>query len=156
MWLSVSNVTLYEYQVGEDVNFTSGLLTASISDTSITLSVLKPLTKYYWHIRSYNTAQTGLWSTIWTFTTSTNVGITLGELVSSTKIFPNPCTESLLFLQDDIDANELHIYSMEGNEIKLPLVKFNTPNSVEINVQTLSSGLYLLKYSNRVYRFVKQ
>jgi hypothetical protein len=71
-WISSSGAVSYRLQLGKDSTFSTTICdTTGLIDTSLTISGLSNLTKYYWRVNAKNTVGTNNWSTIWNFTTLT-------------------------------------------------------------------------------------
>ena len=62
-------------------------------------------------------------------------------LAKGLKLFPNPSsTKFSIYNSSQIELNKVEIYSLLGKKLK----EFNT-NSIQYNIEDLSSGLYLVK-----------
>jgi hypothetical protein len=59
----------YRLEVATDAGFTNRVAGISTTQTSATLSQLSQLTDYYWHVKAFNTADSGAFSTARKFTT---------------------------------------------------------------------------------------
>ena len=68
------------------------------------------------------------------------------NLAHKLKLFPNPSsTKFSIYNSSQIELNKVEIYSLLGKKLK----KFDT-NSIQYNIEDLSSGLYLVRiYSNK-------
>jgi endo-1,3(4)-beta-glucanase len=68
------------------------------------------------------------------------------NLAHKLKLFPNPSsTKFSIYISSQIELNKVEIYSLLGKKLK----KFDT-NSIQYNIEDLSSGLYLVRiYSNK-------
>jgi len=69
-WNNVSNANNYTLQVSTNSSFTNFVFDAdSLTATSIQLTNLSGLTKYYWHVNATNNFGTKGWTETWSFTT---------------------------------------------------------------------------------------
>lgn len=72
-WLASSGAISYDVQVSTDGTFTQSAKivfdTTGVTDESITLNELPANATYYWRVDATNTAGTGVWSSVWVFTT---------------------------------------------------------------------------------------
>jgi uncharacterized protein (TIGR02145 family) len=79
-WNAVTGATSYTLQVSTDISFnTFGYNQASITTNNQQVTVLKPLTQYYWKVSTTNEFGTSNWSTpAWNFITASggNTGTT--------------------------------------------------------------------------------
>jgi hypothetical protein len=74
----------YRIQISTDSTFVTGVyVDTTVADTSLVVSGLSPQTKYHWRVNASDSAGTSLWSSIWSFTTGTqlawtqmNIGLT--------------------------------------------------------------------------------
>lgn len=69
-WNSSAKTTTYQLQVSTNSSFTTTLVDESgIIQTMSNLAGLQQQTTYYWRVRGTNSAGTGNWSSVWSFTT---------------------------------------------------------------------------------------
>jgi hypothetical protein len=69
-WNAVSNATTYRLQVSTDESFSTTVFDDStLSGTSEQVPGLANKTKYFWHVNAKNSAGTGPFSDVWSFTT---------------------------------------------------------------------------------------
>ncbi len=69
-WNSSTGAATYRLQVSTDSTFaTSAYNTGGLATTSVTVSGLANLTKYFWRVNASNSAGTSSWSSVWNFTT---------------------------------------------------------------------------------------
>jgi hypothetical protein len=73
--------------------------------------------------------------------------------VNNLTAYPNPST-NLLFVEGVSSEDNVHLYDLKGNELKIPRVLVN--NILQINTSTLPQGLYLLQVNNQTIKFQKQ
>ncbi|MBR2260717.1 MAG: T9SS type A sorting domain-containing protein [Paludibacteraceae bacterium] len=70
----------------------------------------------------------------------------------SNRIYPNPVTEQLIILSDEEEDFYYSIYSVDGK-----LVSSGRSRTGEvINVASLATGIYEIKFNNQNLRFIKQ
>ncbi len=69
-WWSATDATTYEWQVSDDVSFTTVLFDSTgIADTVLISPQLSHGKTYYWRVRAANTSGSGEWSDVWFFET---------------------------------------------------------------------------------------
>jgi Cohesin domain/Secretion system C-terminal sorting domain/Fibronectin type III domain/Bacterial Ig-like domain (group 2) len=69
-WSGSAGATSYRLQVATDSLFTAMVYNSGgLLSTSVSLSSLLNLTKYYWRVNAGNSAGSSAWSTVWAFTT---------------------------------------------------------------------------------------
>ncbi len=69
----------------------------------------------------------------------------------SIKLFPNPTTSIVYFDNIDTDFKEVNIYNNLGQEVGKSNFS-TTSNNQEIDMRSLSAGVYILKFSNNEKR----
>lgn len=145
-WAPIKTAVGYDWAISTDANPpANGTPTAN---TSVLAAYLAPGTTYYAHVRSNcNTvySQSG-WSTISFKTWATGVdnvtGGTMGLMA-----YPNPVKEILTIDMKGIRANnaQLTVSDITGKVVRMINV---TADKTEINMNGLSSGVYILKYND--------
>jgi|GEM_PF-2494813 len=82
-WNASSGANTYSIQVATDVNFTSVIYSASsLSSTQVSVTGLNANSQYFWRVNATNNVGTSAYSVIWSFTTSTQSGISAPALIS--------------------------------------------------------------------------
>ncbi len=72
-WLISTGASSYRLQFSSDSTFATTLVdTAGLTDTTLTVSGLSNLTKYYWRVNAMNVGGTSHWSQVWNFKTLGN------------------------------------------------------------------------------------
>ena len=68
-------------------------------------------------------------------------------------LFPNPAT-NLIFLKGDISAiHKIEVFNTFGQKV----LNQDNPNTKQINISKLSSGMYFIKINNnQTLKFIKQ
>jgi hypothetical protein len=70
IWHSVKNVSKYEVQISSSVGFNPLILNDIIIDTSVNVTGLSYITKYYWRVRAIDSkGLSSNWSNIWALVT---------------------------------------------------------------------------------------
>ena len=95
-WNSVFGASSYIYEITEDENFISGVVTQMITETEKEIIGLAYETQYFWRVKSSDGAVESDWSEIWNFTTET--------LSLNTPILISPANNSI-----DLDFNLITI-----------------------------------------------
>ncbi len=119
---------------------------------TISLTNLQPNTVYYYIAESTNSAGTGqaslnvggtYYPTVYSFTTS-NLGINEVKKELNASIFPNP-VKDILNIQFDGKLKSVEIYNTQGQ-------KLITSAQKQINISSLSSGVYLIRVEDNENR----
>lgn len=119
---------------------------------TISLTNLQPNTVYYYIAESTNSAGTGqaslnvggtYYPTVYSFTTS-NLGINEVKKELNASIFPNP-VKDILNIQFDGKLKSVEIYNTQGQ-------KLITSAQKQINISSLSSGVYLIRIEDNENR----
>lgn len=80
-WNASSGATSYRLQVSTDSTFTTTTYdTSSLSATSKSINGLASQTKYFWRVNATNSAGTSAWSTVWSFTTASQLSISWTQM----------------------------------------------------------------------------
>ena len=85
-WAAAENATGYQAQVSTAWDFSTLVVNATSSSTSVALSNLNPLTTYYWRVRGTNGTGSGNWSTTRSFNTS--------QIATSVPVLVSPANQS--------------------------------------------------------------
>ncbi len=145
-WAPIKTAVGYDWAVTTDANPpANGTPTAS---TSLLAAYLAPGTTYYAHVRSRCStiySQSG-WSTISFKTWTTGVDNVSGSAIGLIA-YPNPVKEVLTVNMQGVRANnaQLTIIDITGKIVRSMAV---VSDKNEINMNGLSSGVYILKYSD--------
>lgn len=71
---------------------------------------------------------------------------------NSIRLYPNPITDGVLYIESDTPINEVSIFDISGNVV-LYKSAVNTIN--DIDVSKLKNGFYLIRIAGRVYKIIK-
>lgn len=154
-WSPVPNATDYTLQVSLSSVFTVGNLVYNQSGlTGVTQQVggLNPNTLYYWRVRSAANGVQGYYSTKFSFTTGTGVGVNETDAINSdfslTDVFPNPAYDILKV--NTISEKPGKIYfelkNIEGKTVSIFSKKVSAKKTTtNIDVHKLSKGMYVLE-----------
>jgi parallel beta-helix repeat protein len=154
-WDTVKTGSQYEYVIDQNASDPQfGTMTQS---RSVLATGLLPATDYYAHVRSfcnniYNTSVkpdgSPLWSTLQFKTLFPASVSNSAGAKSGLSIYPNPVKEMLTIqLFDKIDGNAtIAITDVTGKVLRNIEV---TGMKMEVNIATLPTGMYLLKYTDR-------
>lgn len=121
---------------------------------------LEASTLYYWRVRAMSAIDTSDFSPVWTFTTSSPVGVPEYFKDSGLAIFPNPAQDVITI---QVNSNqgadvELTIYDLLGQAVFKRNLLFNAGfNQSELLLGDISNGIYLIKlvkddqiYTNKI------
>lgn len=71
------------------------------------------------------------------------------------QIYPNPATNILCINNiSDLDITQVHVFSSSGREINVPIEKIN--NTIRISLESINSGLYIVKLKDIDFKFIKK
>jgi len=145
VWNKVDSVSGYMLEISETSDFSTTIVSVSVSDTCYDLSGnLESNTKYYWRVKSLKDGNESVWSTVWSFTIVSETGIKDRSKSMEFKIFPNPSTgEFYINLNNQNDLNQIYLYDSMGRYLETIIVK-NKP-SIRVNLRYLLPGVYYLK-----------
>jgi hypothetical protein len=148
-WDPVPNADSYTLQVSTSSTFTTQSMvynTAGITATSQQVNNLNPLQYYYWRVRSASGTIQGFYSTKFSFTTGTTIGIDEPD-IQMISLYPNPSSEFInlsvllkhpgqatITLSDKLGRM---VYNASEN-LQSDLLEHSIP------VKGFSAGLYLL------------
>jgi hypothetical protein len=134
-WGSVSGAISYRLQIATDSLFSSPILNNGNITTNtfvVPSSTLNFQTKYYWRVNATNSIATGPWSSVWDFTTISN-------LPPATPVLLSPAngsdTVGLTPILDWFDA-------VGANSYRLMVATDSNFNSVILDVSNISSSNY--------------
>ncbi len=140
-WNNTSNTTFYEYQYSTDVQFVSPApVSATSTVSSVIINGLNYNTTYYWRVRSNDGNGYSYWSSVWSFTTASNIGI--DENVASFDLYPNPVKGFINLKFDDSDIRKISIYDVLGQQVWSVEV---SGESAQIDLSMLSPGSYIVR-----------
>jgi photosystem II stability/assembly factor-like uncharacterized protein len=166
-WNRVSGATSYRVQLSTDSNFTITLVNDStVTDSLYTVlsGVLQNNVKYYWRVRAKNAVGSGLYSSVWNFTTSlTGISHAGNEIPDEHKLYnnyPNPFNPSTR-IKFDLPKHsfvKLTVFDITGRETGV-LVNENLnagSYEYEFNAVNLSSGVYFYRISAGDFTNIKK
>ena len=158
-WKAIGNIDSYEYQVAEDLAFSSGLQTGintalSIHeglDTQFAPTGLNNGQTYYWKVRLIINGQPEAWSDTWSFTVASN-GVSTKDLLIEkydVKVYPNPMKNEgfVSFTLDKGSDVSVAILDMMGKERLLINKSYLGTGSHVFAIQNpnLPTGIYLIR-----------
>ncbi|AWH86441.1 hypothetical protein HYN59_15590 [Flavobacterium album] len=126
----------YDYNTTEIAPEGTGTMTMT---PSLELNDLEPGTTYYFYIKSFCGPVNGEWTMV-PFTTTDIMG-TGGAAFAKMEVYPNPAKDVVRIKNTD-NIDKVEVYNITGQLVHDQLVE-NT--DAVINLEKLSSGLYLLK-----------
>lgn len=145
-WSSVSGAASYEYVLDTDPS--DPPFGPATSLTTYTATNLTPSSNYYFHVRAYCSASDlSNWKTVNFTTLPTGVTNINGDDQFNIQAYPNPVSE-LLNLQVNGRMNKgakIAMYDLSG---KMILEKNLENDKVEINMNNIASGMYIVKYTD--------
>ncbi|MBE0637372.1 MAG: T9SS type A sorting domain-containing protein [Bacteroidales bacterium] len=164
-WDQIKGTIKYEINYCKDLEMLdSKIYYKDASDDEIPLlnvnTDLESSTLYYWRVRAMSAIDTSDFSPVWTFTTSSPVGVPEYFKDSELAIFPNPAHD---VINIQINTNqrtdvELAIYDLLGQAVFKRNLSLNAGfNQSELLLGDISNGIYLIKlvkddqiYTNKI------
>lgn len=162
-WAPIPNAQYYIVDMNPFPFFTFTIFSATVETNSVTFTGLEPNQDYYWRVRPYS-----LYSTCMRF--SDMASFTTGETITSTHeianvddfaIYPNPTTKdqqiTIAFQAKERANLQVKIVNLTGQEIKsLPFEANPGTNQLQLSLNTISSGLYLVELIGENDRIVRK
>jgi hypothetical protein len=128
-----------------DVLFVAPMpISATSTVSSAIINGLDYNTTYFWRVRSNDGNGYSAWSSVWSFTTATNIGIE--ENSTSFKLYPNPVKDIVNLKFNNSNTRKISIYNLLG---KLVWDKEESDELVQLDLSTLSSGSYLVRIQDK-------
>lgn len=152
-WSVVPNATDYTLQVSTTSVFTVGSMIynqAGLTGTTQQVSGLNPNTLYYWRVRSASNGVQGYYSTKFSFTTGTSVGITEisdNKNLSISDVYPNPASDNITVTISSANQGKLNfaLKNTDGKVVYASARKMTSnKNSFNFDISKLSKGVYVL------------
>ncbi len=134
-WDAIGELSTYTLIISDDADFSNILVEEDVVGTSYEYSELGT---FYWKLVAPSTCRVGIESEVRTFT---NNYLGIEDITSTIKFYPNPA-QNELFIEGI--KGEVLVYSADGKLVKKVVVN----NSSSINVSELSSGVYVVKFSD--------
>jgi hypothetical protein len=114
----------FAIQVGIASDFAVPVLdTTGVTDTTITVGPLKPVTIYFWHVKTFNGAGSSAWSSTFRFRTDVQTGVRPGEELPADfalrQNYPNPFNPETVIAYDipSVVTVKIVIYDVLGREV---------------------------------------
>ena len=154
-WFDVSAATKYHVMVSIHSGFAFGIAVndSAVTDTTIFATGLDNDRRYYWRVRAGNTGGWGLWSDVWTFTTSPVTSITESDqLPASYRLdqnYPNPFNPAteISFAIPEASFVQIRVFDLLGREVAT-LVNRELPagtHRTEWHANGAPSGVYFYR-----------
>jgi protein involved in ribonucleotide reduction/spore maturation protein SpmB len=153
-WNSVASAINYEYQIADNSSF-SNATSGTTSLLNSTLSTLLNNTVYYWRVRAINGSGNSPWSTVWSFTTTTNVGLSETQNEGGYSLYPNPASSQITILNNNNSLQLLTYFVLDVMGRIVETGSFSgTTTTIDLN--SYQEGVYYLLMDNNVkLKFVK-
>ena len=135
-WSDVSGASMYEYYYDTDINFTNPTH-AIVTVSQVTISGLSNNTSYFWKVRSSDGTVYSPYSSTWSFTTVTGVGI--DETETNVVLYPNPATDQTQLTFENAAQRNISVLNING------MVVFEIQSdemNVMLDISALSPGIY--------------
>lgn len=151
IWQKVlPNIINYQLQISLDNQFSRLSVNDSLlKDTTFNFKDLKYDSVYFWRVRAKNSAGWGQWSFVRSFKVKSTPNF-INENISliSCCIFPNPAN-NYIELTSDLGFGKIEIYNPLGIKI------IETEYQSKLDVSKLTTGIYFLKFNDKLIKFVK-
>lgn len=82
---------------------------------------------------------------------STRLAVSSFEFANSFKIYPNPVSEGMVFINYDSDKTEnlnVEVYAMNGQRVLSKNVNATYSGTAQLDVSTLAAGIYMVKMTS--------
>ncbi len=142
----------YVFLLGDSPTTLNAL--GSLANTSVNITGMLTGTTYFWQIQPRNVGGTNTAGPVWQFTTEGTASVD-DQIANLFTLSPNPATDVLNIQIDEVITNAT-IYNGLGQVITENVKS----NNNQININTLSAGLYLLKLDtdsgSQTVQFIKK
>jgi bilirubin oxidase len=108
-----------------------------------------PMVPYMYHCHLLHHEDDGMMGSFIVLDTNQHMGID-NHLMQEGTLFPNPCNDYLSLKYPIKITDQIHCWSILGEEI--PLEKIN---EITLNTASLKEGFYILQINNIRYKFIK-
>lgn len=146
-WRAIEGATQYFVQIAKDENFNNLVISQENVPTNTYTFEGEYNNTYYWRVKVKIGDYTSDWSDIWTFSMQTK---SVAEPINdkTITIYPNPASNYLQITTIDKSfiINKITLTNISG----LEMLKFEPQNnnSLQINLEGMPSGIYILKIYN--------
>lgn len=154
-WTDAFGATSYLIEMDTLNTFATAQTYSSTSLSSLTVTDLKALTKYYWRVKSSDGNTTSQWSDVWEFTTKDEFDSVIKLLEVSFDLYPNPTSDLLnIEIPQSLEGRSYSIVDDLGKVIKTGLFE-NRYN--QVSLEGFPSGMYHLYIKGVIgHSFVKK
>ena len=163
-WPTIPGVTSYCIRISNDKNLQSlttktvcGLTgnTYSYNPNSPSGRSQESLEEYYWQVIGVDSAGNySQWSETQTFlVNATNTSLASAENGQSLQVYPNPLEGDLLTIENVPVGKSVEIANLLGHTI---LNEKAASGTLQIDVSSLSKGIYFIKAGGKTVKFIKQ
>jgi hypothetical protein len=123
------------------------VFTGIVNGTSISINGLNPNTVYYWRVRVNESNNVSLWSVVWSFITTNSLNINDNDAINQIILYPVPADAKLFIKQNSLSLLvKYELFSIDGKFLS----KGALDNDSSIDVNHLTSGIYLVKLFNEI------
>lgn len=165
-WQDFGGYETYDIQVAMDSSFSNVIVETSNHeglewDPS---EILDELTTYYWRVRGIGADETGPWSPIWSFKTTTTTGIEDSDMMmDGIRLLPNypnpfnPTTE-IGYQVSEFGRIQITVHNLLGQRVAIVYDGFQTPgqHSVTFDASHLPSGVYMVVLETKNGRDIRK
>jgi endo-1,4-beta-xylanase len=165
IWHVSTSATSYHVQVATDSSFVSTIVDSSVADTLLQLDTLASYTKYYWHVYSINSGDTGSYSSTANFTTGDQIsGVDestgIPQKYSLLQNYPNPFnpTTVISYSIPQSAMVNLTIYNLLGQKITTLINQQQDAGSYKVifDASSLTTGIYFYRINAGKFSQVKK
>ena len=151
-WTTVAGATGYQYVIDNSASAPTGSGTATTDTVYIDTSLVCNTT-YYLHVHTDCSTDSSVWSTI-TFTTDTcsNVGVRNVQVNNfAVEAYPNPAKD---VVNVEIKGNVSGTPAVQLTDVTGKVIQVITlsANKAQIDMSTVTPGIYFLNYSDNINR----
>ncbi len=165
LWSSVKGAEYYRLRISDTEDFANIIVDEYyLKDTILTVAQLHPNTNYYWQVQAYRKDESGDWSDVCNFKTTSGANVPINPQ-NIFAIHPNPATDYVYINLNDLEGDSSPSYNSGSGGVKIyntlgQCVSHLTPTLSKgeggrIDVSQLPVGVYLVRFGNRAEKFVK-
>jgi hypothetical protein len=157
-WKAVEGVDFYEYQLDQEMDFTSPNLISGVKtyidaspendDTEHFAEALELDRKYYWRVRYSKNGQYSDWSDVWNFRISAKPLGLDARAVGSLSVYPNPSSHETHW-QSTYPIERIQVIDLQGRRVMQVNGGSNTSGVLDVSPLTTGGYILLFERSNQ-------
>jgi len=146
-WIAVKHVKSYKLEISLTPVFTEIVLALASGSPELIVENLDVNSTYYWRVSASDGGVFSENSDTFTFTTEESSGVNLQERNESIRVFPNPASDKIGLVWDDLSINvrQIQVLNLMGQVVWQIDMPINNKGFQYIDVNKWPRGLYVIK-----------